>query len=142
METVCRIEIIKDWRDFAEIGADGNVNSRKYWEYLNKKNVTIYPIKYIRDATKDAQGIEHVVKQALQIAGTNTNAVFASLDIDSVSSNAAPSCSFINSNGFTTDGISRISYTVGFDRNVRYFDSVEVNPEFDVDNRTTRLCAR
>jgi formimidoylglutamase len=128
--------------NFAEIGADGNVNSSKYWEYLNKKNVTIYPIKHIRDATRDAEGIEHVIKQALQIAGTNTNAVFTSLDIDSVSSNAAPGCSFINPNGFTTDEISRISYTVGFDKKVRYFDLVEVNPEFDVDNRTTRLCAR
>jgi formimidoylglutamase len=127
---------------FVEIGADGNVNSRKYWEYLDKKNVAIYPIKHIRDAMRNAQGIEHVIKQALQVAGRNTNAVFTSLDIDSVSSDAAPGCSFINPNGFTTDEISRISYTVGFDKNVKYFDLVEVNPEFDIDNRTTRLCAR
>jgi formimidoylglutamase len=128
--------------NFVEIGADGNVNSRKYWQYLIKKNVNIYPIKYIRDAIRNTQGIEHVIKQALQLAGRNTNAVFTSLDIDSVSSDAAPGCSFINPNGFTTDEISRISYTVGFDKNVKYFDLVEVNPEFDVDNRTTRLCAR
>ncbi len=128
--------------NFIEIGADGNVNSRKYWEYLSKKNVTVYPIKHIRDAMRDTPGIEHIIKQALQIAGRNTDAVFASLDIDSVSSDAAPGCSFINPNGFTTDEISRISYTVGCDKNIRYFDLVEVNPEFDVDNRTTRLCAR
>lgn len=131
-----------DGENFVEIGASGNVNSRKYWEYLNKKNVTVYPIKHIRDAMREGQGIEHVIIKALQVAGRNTNAVFTSLDIDSVSSDAAPGCSFINPNGFTTDEISRISYTVGFDRNVRYFDVVEVNPEFDVDNRTALLCAR
>ncbi len=129
-------------KNFVEIGADGNVNSKKYLEYLKKKNVTIYPIKLIRDSIKGTDDIEHFMDNAFKITGIETDAVFASLDIDSVSSEAAPGCSFINPNGFTTDEISRIAHSIGFNKQVRYFDIVEVNPKYDVDNRTTRLCAR
>jgi len=128
--------------NFVEIGADGNVNARKYWEYLKRKNVTIYPVKFIRDSIKGTEHIEHFMSNAFKIAGNETNAVFASLDIDSVNSEAAPGCSFTNPNGFTTDEISRIAHAIGFNDRVRYFDIVEANPDFDVDDRTTRLCAR
>jgi formimidoylglutamase len=129
-------------KNFVEIGADGNVNARKYWEYLKNKNVTVYPIKFIRDSIKGTDNIEHFMENVFNIAGMETNALFVSLDIDSIISEAAPGCSFINPNGFTTDEISRIAHAIGFNKKVRYFDIVETNPDFDVDNRTTRLCAR
>lgn len=129
-------------KHFVEIGADGNVNSKKYFDYLINNDVTIFPIKKIRDAIKVNRDIEYFMKDAINIAKEDTNAVFTSLDIDSVSSDAAPGCSFTNPNGFSTDEISRIAHAVGCNKKVKYFDIAEVNPNFDVDDRTSRLCAR
>lgn len=128
--------------NFVEIGADGTVNSKKYFNYLKANQVSIIPIKMIRDITMKNKDIELFMKTAFSTASEGTNAVFTSLDIDSISSDAAPGCSFINPNGFTTDEISRIAHSVGYNKHVKYFDIVEVNPKFDIDNRTARLCAR
>ncbi len=128
--------------NFIEIGADGTVNAKKYVDYLIKKRAIIYPIKKIRDVISEKKDIEDFIHQACEIAAKSTDAVFTSLDIDSVSFDAAPGCSFTNPNGFSTDEISRIAHAIGYNENVSYFDIVEVNPKFDVDDRTTRLCAR
>lgn len=128
---------------FAEVGADGTVNAKKYVDYLQQKHALIYPLKTIRDKiARYPQGIETILQEILSKTFNGTNAVFASLDIDSVSFEAAPGCSFTNPNGFTTDEISRIAHAVGFHEGVKYFDIAEVNPEYDIDNRTSRLCAR
>lgn len=131
-----------DGSNFVEIGSDGNVNSKKYFDYLTKNEVSIFPIKMIRDSIIKNNDIKHVMKTAFSIASKETRAVFASLDIDSVASNDAPACSFPNPNGFSTDDISRIAHAAGNNEIVNYFDIVEVNPRFDIDHRTSRLCAR
>lgn len=128
--------------NFVEIGADGNVNSKKYFEFLKNNDVDVIPIKLIRDLITENKDIESLMKAAFTTASEKTEAVFTSLDIDSVSSDAAPGCSFTNPNGFSTDEISRIAHSVGYNKHVKYFDIVEVNPKFDIDNRTSRLCAR
>ncbi len=129
-------------KNFVEIGADGNVNSKKYFNYLKKRDASIFPIKMIRDSLNQNRDIEYFMQKVIKLAEKKTKAVFASLDIDSVSSDAAPGCSFTNPNGFSTDEISRIAHAAGYHEKVKYFDIVEVNPRFDVDNRTSRLCAR
>ncbi|MFW5871842.1 MAG: formimidoylglutamase [bacterium] len=128
--------------NFVEIGADGNVNSKKYFDYLTKNNVSIFPIKMIRDSITENKDIEQLMETAFLIASKGTQAIFTSLDIDSVSNNDAPACSFPNPNGFSTDEISRIAHAAGYNEAVKYFDIVEVNPRFDIDYRTSRLCAR
>jgi len=129
-------------KNFVEIGADGTVNSKKYFIYLKNNDVTVIPIKMIRDLITQKKDIETFMNTAFSTASKNTEAIFTSLDIDSVSSDAAPGCSFTNPNGFSTDEISRIAHSLGFNKQVKYFDIVEVNPKFDIDNRTSRLCAR
>ena len=65
---------------------------------------------------------------------------YVSFDMDAVSSAFAPGVSAPATIGFTSDEIIEMAYWAGAE-GTRMIDIVEVNPHFDIDDRTSRLAA-
>lgn len=120
--------------DFVEMGAHDNLNSKVYYDYLISKKVSIITLSEIEAA-------EAAMQKALEIAGSNTEAVFVSVDIDSIAQCFAPGSSAPDACGFNPRQIREFAYVAGKSGAVKLLDIVEINPRFDVDNRTSRLGA-
>src|SRR5205807_6828629 len=86
-------------------------------------------------------GADAVMARALETAGRDVDALFVSLDIDSAAQAFAPGCSAPSPDGFAPDDLIAITFAAGRHPKTRYFDVVEINPNFDVDSRTARLGA-
>lgn len=122
--------------NFVEIGAHDNLNSRIYYDYLVSKKVRIYTLSDV-----SAAGTSVIFKKALEIASAGNRAVFVSIDMDSVAGCYAPGTSAPDSNGFDPGQIREMAFLAGASGVVKLLDIVEINPEFDIDNRTSRLGA-
>ncbi len=81
------------------------------------------------------------MEKALKIAGSITGSAFVSIDIDSVAQCFAPGSSAPDAWGFNPEQIRELVFLAGTSKAVKLLDVVEINPIFDVDNRTARLGA-
>jgi len=68
-------------------------------------------------------------------------ALFVSLDIDSVAQAYAPGCSAPSPDGFRPDELLQLAFLAGRHASVACFDVMEVNPRYDLDDRTAALAA-
>jgi len=123
-------------KNFLEFGAQNNNNSLYYYNYLKKKKVRIISLQELRN-----KGVEKEFKRALKIVGNATKANFFSFDIDSVSQTFAPGCSAPAISGLTSEEALKIAFLAGKDKKVKLMDLMEINPLYDVDERTARLGA-
>ncbi len=120
---------------FVEMGAHDNLNSRTYYDYLMSKNVSVFTLPDV------VARIPEVMEKALKITGSNTRSAFISIDIDSVAQCFAPGSSAPDACGFNPEQIRELAFLAGASKAVKLLDIVEINPRFDVDNRTARLGA-
>jgi formimidoylglutamase len=123
-------------KNFVEIGAHDNLNSKIYYDYLLSNNVSIFTLSDV-----NTKGIPTIMNEALKIADTAHRSVFVSIDIDSVAQCYAPGSSAPDARGFDPRQIRELAFLAGASNSVKLLDMVEINPEFDVDNRTSRLGA-
>ncbi len=123
-------------KNFVEVGSHDNLNSREYYEYLKKKGVKVFTLG---DARKS--GVDGIVKKSFSFASKGTDAIFFSIDIDSVAQAFAPGCSAPDSDGFTPEQVRRMAFLAGNNPKVKLFEIMEVNPKYDIDGRTARLAA-
>lgn len=123
-------------KNFVEIGAHDNLNSKIYYDYLLSNNVSVFTLSDV-----NTKGIPTIMNEALKIADTAHRSVFVSIDIDSVAQCYAPGSSAPDARGFDPRQIRELAFLAGASKSVKLLDIVEINPEFDVDNRTARLGA-
>jgi formimidoylglutamase len=121
--------------NFVEMGAHDNLNSRTYYDYLVSKKVSVFALSEI------VAGISTIMEKALKITGSNTRSSFVSIDIDSVAQCFAPGSSAPDAWGFNPEQIRELAFLAGASKVVKLLDIVEINPMFDVDNKTARLGA-
>ncbi len=81
------------------------------------------------------------MEKALKTASSATDCIFVSIDVDSVAQCFAPGVSAPDARGFSAKQIREIAFLAGSSRTVKLLDIVEINPLYDVDNRTARLGA-
>jgi len=121
--------------NFAEMGMHDNFSEKEDVEFLRKNNCLIVPFFCI-----DENGVEASFSDTVsKVKGENT--LFMSVDIDCVAEAFAPGCSAPSSDGFSPWEVIRLSYLAGRQKGMELFEVMEVNPEFDIDNRTCRLAA-
>lgn len=125
-------ELLKG-ENFVEMGAHDNLNSRTYYDYLVDKKVSVFTLSDV------VAGIPAIMEKALKIAGSRS--AFVSIDIDAVAQCFAPGSSAPDSWGFNPMQIRELAFMAGASKAVKLLDIVEINPMFDVDNRTARLGA-
>jgi formiminoglutamase len=128
------MELLKG-ENFVEMGAHDNLNSRTYYDYIMLKKVSVFTLSEV------IAGIPTIMKKALKIAGSNTKSTFVSIDIDSVAQCFAPGSSAPDAWGFNPEQIRELAFLAGASEAIGLLDIVEINPKFDVDNRTARLGA-
>ncbi|MBI1987800.1 MAG: agmatinase family protein [Nitrospinae bacterium] len=119
---------------FLEIGAQGDVSSWHYVQYLKGKGSAIFPLEQV-----NRQGAGATMAQALEIASTETDALFLSVDIDAIAQAFAPGCSAPTPRGLTPQQVWEMVFLAGAHPQVRLMDLMEINPKYDVDDRTARL---
>ncbi len=119
---------------FCEFGWQSLVNDRVYVEYLKALTVHLVELSNLRQ-----KGIERVLFDFL--LSTDAAAVFWGVDIDSVRAGDAPGASAPYPCGLSAEEILRLAFIAGEDKRSRLFEISEVNPVFDIDDRTCRLAA-
>ena len=121
---------------FVELGAHAHVNSKAHRDYLIERGASIFPLGRLR-----AEGVEAVTRRALARLAASTDASFVSVDIDVFGAAFAPGVSAPGTHGLHPEEGRAIAFAAGADPNVRLFELMELNPRFDIDERTARLGA-
>lgn len=120
--------------NFYEIGYQPFAVTQTHLDYLANKGAHAMSLPELR-----RQGIHSTICKLLQ--KPDADAVFWGIDMDSVCAADAPGVSAPNPTGLTGNELCEIAELAGRDQRSRVFEITEVNPDFDIDNRTARLAA-
>lgn len=118
-----------------EIGYQPFANSQTYIDYLRDTGVTAYPLESVQ-----FEGIVALLSRLLH-THKDAEAIFWGLDMDVVRAADAPGVSAVNPTGLSGDAFTRVGTVAGGDARTRLFEITEVNPTYDIDERTCRLAA-
>src|SRR3989344_1830023 len=119
--------------NFWEAGIQGQGNSVIHERWLKKQGAKIVSLSEIRE-----KGVIAEFK-SFEKATRRCKMIFVSIDIDSVAQAFAPGSSAPSPDGLFPEDILQFAYLAGLNQKVKLFEVVEVNPRYDVDNRTSRL---
>ncbi len=118
-----------------EVGCKPEVNLDEHTRYLKDAGVRIVWL----DELRKANVIDHLTKVLTE---TEYDAIFWGIDMDSVRTSDAPGVSASYPIGLAAEDIYDIAAVAGTDPKSQVLEISEVNPEYDVDNRTTKLAAQ
>lgn len=127
-------EVVLQPGNFYEMCSQLFANSPIYAHYLHDKGAHVIPLKEVRTG-----GIPEVFERIL--ADHAPALVFWGLDMDSVRTADAPGVSAPNPLGLTGEEFCDITAAAGRWPGTRLLEISEVNPVYDIDNRTCRLAA-
>jgi formimidoylglutamase len=123
-------------RNFVELGTHSPKNLPEHYAYLMKKNATVLKLHWV-----NKNGIEKSLKKAFSIAKKKTKVVVFDIDIDGIQKRFAPGCSAPVVKGFTKKQAIQAAYIAGKNPDVGLFNLMEINPLYDVRNKTVKLGA-
>lgn len=102
---------------------------------LRYSNVTVFTTQDIKE-----KGIEQVMEEAFKIAGTKTNGIHISYDLDVIDPLLAPGVSVAEYDGITEDEAMKINeYIIKNIDQVVSYDLVEFNPLRDQERKTEQI---
>jgi formiminoglutamase len=125
--------------DFAELGIQGQCNSRAHLEWVKSKGARVLTMEEL-----EASG-ESFTVMATRLLGewlTRRRPVFLSIDIDGFSSSIAPGCSQSWATGLTAEAFFPFFNTLVCRLDVQTCGVYEVSPPLDQDDRTAKLAAQ
>ncbi len=124
---------------FIEFGIQDFAFAQKHIDYLENSSVPT-TVQYYE--TIQQIGLKNSLEQLIEtITNAQSDWIHLSLDIDAVQSSYAPGVSAPAVVGFTPQELRIIIKQICLTKKVRLVDIVEVNPTFDIDNRTSKLAA-
>lgn len=125
--------------NFYEMAYQPFAIAESHLRYLADKGATTHSLRNLRE-----RGLLAVFRHILEensVSETGAQAVFWGIDLDSVNAAEAPGVSAPNALGMSGDELCSIAALGGNYRRSRIFEITEVNPAYDIDNRTCRLAA-
>ncbi len=122
-----------DPRNMVMIGIRGSLNTRRQYDYVRSKGITIFPMRDIIEL-----GVVEVMNRALAIAGKGTESLYVSFDTDGIDAAYAPGTSGPEPGGLTSREIITAARMIGR-HGVSVFDIVELCPAYDASGITARL---
>lgn len=125
-----REELVGD--NYVQIGIRGFMNSRTYMEYAREQGITVFSGRDVR-----TRGIEPIVREALDIAGDGTDAVFMTVDVDCLDLSIAPGTAAPSPGGLDAWDILEGVFRVGAHEKTIGMDLVEISPPNDVEDLTS-----
>ena len=122
---------------FFEIGWQAQANSTAYFNYLKDKKVNLFSLEEIQNSKLKIRDLfEQMYSQS-----TASNSLFFGFDVDAVRAADAPGVSAPLPVGLTAEEFIEIAKFAGENRQTRIIEFTEMNPLFDIDNRTAKLVA-
>jgi formiminoglutamase len=120
--------------NIVQLGIHGFMNSSRYKRWAEEQGITIYSARTIRK-----RGMEEVLAEAIEIAARDTQEIYVSVDLDSLSQIYCLGAS----GSITPDGLNAVDllesvFTLGRHPMVGMMDLVEMNPSVDFRNLTSR----
>lgn len=119
-------------QNFYEIAYQPHSNSPIYFDYLHEKGANLISLQEFRE-------LEDFNLNVLRFR--SDKALFWGLDLDAVRASDAPGVSAPSPIGLLADEFCDLAAVAGFQPNTRIIEFTEVNPQFDVDDRTAKLVA-
>jgi formiminoglutamase len=123
--------------NFAEMGYQPQAASPVYFEYLRKQGVMVKSLDEVRNAEL---GIRNWFEYFIESHAAVKN-IFWGFDVDAVRASDAPGVSAPSPIGLSGENFVALAELAGRNQNTRLIEFTEVNPNFDIDNRTARLVA-
>ena len=118
--------------NFYEVAFQTHSNSRHYFDYLQRLNVNLISLEEFRQ----------IEDYNLAVLGLrNERQLFWCFDADAVRASDAPGTSAPSPLGLLADEFCDLAAIAGFQAKTRVVEFTEVNPKFDIDNRTAKLIA-
>jgi formiminoglutamase len=125
---------------FYEVGYQTHQNSPVYYEYIKNLGVNRISLEQVRSREQGDQELKEMIRQKFIGQSSSLNTFFG-FDMDAVRSADAPGVSAPSPLGLRAgEFITLVKYAASL-ANTRIVEFSEVNPRFDIDNRTTKLVA-
>ncbi|WP_219838159.1 formimidoylglutamase [Paenibacillus sp. R14(2021)] len=120
-----------------QIGIRGFMNSKPYHDYVKSKGVHVYSARDVR-----RMGIDPILDQAIALAGSGTEAIYVSFDVDVIDQAFAPGCPAVGTGGMHPWDALDALHRLGALPQVKGIDFVCIDPSVDVRNVTSRLAVQ
>lgn len=120
--------------NFYEIAYQPFVNSHVYLQYLIDQGVHLFDINQVNQ-----DGVESILDNILE--ESKCESIFWGLDMDVVHASDAPGVGAVNPAGLSATQFCQVAQLAGRDNRSQLFEITEVNPTYDINERTCRLAA-
>ncbi|TJZ50829.1 formimidoylglutamase [Sphingobacterium olei] len=121
---------------YLAIGVQQISNTKALFNFAKHKGVKIIPAEDIYEANVDQ------IIDDIQTFGKQVDIIYLTIDMDAFAAAYAPGVSALAFNGITPDHAFHKIYETIIERpNLISMDLAELNPTYDIDNRTARLGA-
>ena len=124
-----------DYQHVSQVGIRG-YEAPEFFEFADETGLNLYPMSDVR-----REGIESVVEQAVAAAADGTDAVYVTFDIDAVDPSVAPGTGTPEAGGLSAHQALAVMETLGTHDAVAAADLMEVAPDRDPTENTSRLAA-
>jgi formimidoylglutamase len=121
---------------FIEFGIQAHCNGQELWDYIGAKKVEVVPYRELRRGRAVM-----AFKDALDRLAQKCDAIVVSLDLDAMAQAFAPGVSAPQAEGFSSGECIEMMELAGQEAKVCSLGIFELNPEHDIDDRTTILAA-
>lgn len=122
--------------NFVEFGIQEYANAEELFAFAAEKKVNIVKFDDLRNGNA-----VNAFKKSLQYLSEHCDQIVISLDLDSLQAAYAPGVSAPAPEGFTPSEVVEMLRHAADNEKVVSLGIYELNPEFDIDNRTARLAA-
>ena len=124
-------------KNFCEFAFQPQSNSPVYFDYLKNLSVNLISLEEIQNSKFKIQDL--IKKQKTK--NEKQKAVYYGFDVDSVRASDAPGVSAPNPTGLSAKEFVELARFAGSDKRTKIVEFTEVNPNYDIDNRTSKLVA-
>ncbi len=123
--------------NFCEFAHQPHSNSPIYFEYLKNLGVNLVSLEEVQSSKFKVQDL--IEKQRTK--NEKQRAIFFGFDVDSVRASDAPGVSASSPIGLSAEEFIELAKFAGTDKRTKIIEFTEINPNFDIDNRTAKLVA-
>lgn len=121
---------------FVEFGIQPFANARTHLAWLEGKGGNVQSLDLIRRI-----GLHDALKASLRLVVPNSTPFYGTLDLDAVRASDAPGVSATMPDGFSPEELLTTAHILGCHPHCIALDIAEMNPAYDIDNRTAKLAA-
>ncbi len=123
--------------NFCEFAFQLQSNSPVYFDFLKNLGVNLISLEKIQNSKFK---IQNLINNYLSTLDSRLS-TFYGFDVDSVRASDAPGVSAPSPIGLSAEEFLDLAKFAGTDKRTKIIEFTEVNPNFDIDNRTSRLVA-